>query len=250
MSSNASLKMAYAAKYDEFYTELSDIENELRHYTRHFRNKTVLCNCDDPRISKFSHYFLYNFKQLKLKKLIATCYKSRRIDQFSKHDSERAIYWEYTGGDEDRVPDPHKIETKNLKGDGDFRSDECADILKCADIVVTNPPFSLFREYVMQLIEHGKKFIIIGNKNAITYKEVFKLIKEDKTWIGATPMGKDMIFDVPKRYAQELIVNKNKGSGYKIGWRCQGKITKHLVHQLGHKETTRGLDPLQEVQQD
>ena len=139
------------------------------------------------------------------------------MELFSKHDSERAIYLEYTGDkNKNRVPDPNEIGIFHLESDGDFRSEECIKILKQSDIVVTNPPFSLFREYVAQLIKYKKKFIIIGNKNAITYKEMFKLIKENKIWIGVTPMSKDMIFDVPKKYADELVATKSEGSGYKI----------------------------------
>jgi len=184
-SSNKNLHNANRAKKDEFYTQLSDIEKELGHYKEHFKNKVVFCNCDDPRISNFFHYFSYNFEFLGIKKLIATCYKNQNMDLFSQNKSEKAIYLEYTGDkDGDKVPDPEEIGIKYLKGDGDFRSPECIELLKQSDIVVTNPPFSLFREYVSQLIEHNKKFIIIGHQNAITYKEIFKLIKENKIWLG------------------------------------------------------------------
>lgn len=182
---NKNLNQAKNAKKDEFYTQLVDIENELRHYREHFRGKTVLCNCDDPRVSNFFHYFSYNFEQLGLKKLITTCYKSQERDLFSQHDSERAIWLEYTGDHNgNRVPDPEEIGINYLKGDGDFRSPECIELLKQADIVVTNPPFSLFREYVAQLIKYDKKFIIIGHQNAIKYKEIFPLIKNNKLWLG------------------------------------------------------------------
>ena len=184
---NSSLRRAKRQKNDEFYTQLSDIEKELKHYKEYFKDQVVYCNCDDPRVSKFFHYFSYNFERLGLKKLITTCYKSQQIDLFSLGDSERAIYLEYTGDrNGNRVPDLEEIDTMPLKGDGDFRSEECIGLLKQADIVVTNPPFSLFREYVDQLIEYGKRFIIIGNMNAITYKEIFKLIKENKVWLGYT----------------------------------------------------------------
>jgi len=182
---NKNLHNAKQSKKDEFYTQLSDIENEMRHYKQHFKGKTVLCNCDDPRISNFFHYFSYNFEQLGFKKLIATCYKNQNAELFSENKSEQAIYLEYTGDKNgDHVPNPEEIGIKHLKGDGDFRSKECIDLLKKSDIVVTNPPFSLFREYVAQLIEHEKKFIIIGHQNAIAYKEIFKLIKENKLWLG------------------------------------------------------------------
>ena len=184
-SSNKNLHKASQAKKDEFYTQLSDIEKELGHYGKHFKNKVVFCNCDDPRVSNFFHYFSYNFEKLGLKKLITTCYKSKQPDLFSQNDSQKAIYLEYTGDkNNDKVPNPEEIGIKHLKGDGDFRSKECIELLKQADIVVTNPPFSLFREYVAQLIEYDKKFIIIGHQNAITYKEIFKLIKEDRIWLG------------------------------------------------------------------
>jgi len=182
---NKNLHQAKSNKKDEFYTQLPDIERELKNYKKHFKNKVVFCNCDDPRISNFFHYFSFNFEKLGLKKLITTCFKNQEMDLFSQHDSEKAIYLEYFGDKNDnKVPDPEEIGIKHLKGDGDFRGKECIELLKQADIVVTNPPFSLFREYVAQLIEYDKKFIIIGHQNAITYKEIFKLIKENKLWLG------------------------------------------------------------------
>lgn len=179
------LRSAQVNKKDEFYTQLSDIERELRHYKDHFKDKTVFCNCDDPRISNFFHYFSYNFKHLELKKLITTCYKNQNADLFSQNNSEKAIYLEYTGEkDGGNVPTPEQIGIKNLKGDGDFRSKECIELLKEADIIVTNPPFSLFREYVEQLIEYDKKFVIIGHQNAISYKDIFSLMRDNKIWLG------------------------------------------------------------------
>ena len=188
-------------KKDEFYTQLSDIERELKHYKKHFKDKVVLCNCDDPRVSNFFHFFSYNFEKFGLKKLIATCYKNQEMDLFSENKSEQAIYLEYTGDKNgNNVPDAEEIGIKHLQGDGDFRSKECIELLKKADIVVTNPPFSLFREYVAQLIEYDKKFLIIGNINAISYKEIFKLIKENKAWLGMN-MGRGISgFIVPKHY--------------------------------------------------
>lgn len=184
-AANLNLRKASTAKKDEFYTQLSDIENELKHYKKHFKGKVVYCNCDDPRVSNFFHYFSHNFEKLGLKKLITTCYKSQSMDLFSENKSEEAIYLEYTGDKNgNNVPDPDEIGIKKLKSDGDFRIKESIALLKQADIVVTNPPFSLFREYVAQLIEHDKKFIIVGHQNAISYKEIFKLIKEDKMWLG------------------------------------------------------------------
>ena len=165
-ASNSHLHKAKTGKKDEFYTQLTDIERELIYYKDHFKNKIVLCNCDDPRVSNFFHYFAYNFEYLGLKKLIAVCYKNQNINLFSENESEKAIYLEYTGDKNgDNNPSIDEIEVTELQGDGDFRSAECIELLKQADIVVTNPPFSLFREYVSQLIEYNKDFLIIGNYN-------------------------------------------------------------------------------------
>lgn len=196
MGNNAALRKADRIKEDEFYTQLSDIEKELSHYKEYFRGKTILCNCDDPRISNFFRYFALNFNEFGIKKIISTCYKNQDVDLFTQNDCEKAVYIEYTGNPDDPTStDFSTIEVKELKGDGDFRSQECIDLLKQADIVVTNPPFSLFREYVTQLIEYSKKFIIIGNQNAISYKEIFKLFKENKIWLGYK--SGDMAFRVP-----------------------------------------------------
>lgn len=179
------LSAAKAAKNDEFYTQLSDIERELKHYKDYFEDKVVYCNADDPRISNFFHYFSHNFEKLGLKKLITTCYKSQERDLFSRNDSEHAIYLEYEGDkNNNRVPDPDEIGVRPLKGDGDFRSPECIELLQQADVVVTNPPFSLFREYVAQLVKYDKKFLIVGNQNAITYKEIWPLIQNQQVWLG------------------------------------------------------------------
>ena len=209
MAGNKSLHAANRAKQDEFYTQLPDIEKELKHYRKHFRDKTVYCNCDDPTISNFFRYFKLKFEELGLKKLITTCYKNRQINMFSENDSKTAAGVEYVGnGTEPTV--------FQLEEDGDFRSDECVELLKQADIVVTNPPFSLFREYIAQLVEHDKKFLVIGSMNAITYKEVFPLIKSGRLWLGHGPAGKDMLFDVPEDYAIELVKNKKEGSAYRV----------------------------------
>lgn len=234
---NTNLNQAGKAKMDEFYTQLVDIERELTHYQKQFRGKVVYCNCDDPFESNFFRYFATNFNALKLKKLIATSYVKSPIvgGELPLFDME---------GLKPEGREPFKIEinevkdldadgaigikdvellirsdanvSSSLKGDGDFRSEECIELLKEADVVVTNPPFSLFREYVAQLIEYKKKFVIIGNKNAVTYKETFKWIKENKLWVGNTPMGIDMLFDVSKDYASELVATKKEGSAYKI----------------------------------
>lgn len=198
---NTHLQRANKSKNDEFYTQLSDVEKEVRHYKEHFKGKVVFCNCDDPHISNFFHYFSHNFEQLGLKKLITTCYKNQNPGLFSEHNSERAIYLEYNGDkDGNKVPDPKEIGIKQFKGDGDFRSEECIELLKQADIVVTNPPFSLFRDYVTQLVKYEKKFLSVGTWNAITYKEIFKLIKDDKVWLGVNSNRNFSGFIVPDHY--------------------------------------------------
>ena len=184
-ATNKELNAAKAGKNDEFYTQLSDIEKELKHYKKHFKRKVVLSNCDDPWVSNFFHYFSHNFQVLGLKNLITTCYQNSQPNMFSDHKSAHAVWLEYKGNkDGDRVPSPEEIGVKSLKGDGDFRSAECIELLKQADIVVTNPPFSLFREYVAQLVKYDKKFLVIGTWNAIVYKGIFNLIKEGRLWIG------------------------------------------------------------------
>ncbi len=182
---NNNLHNAKACKNDEFYTGLSDIENELAHYKGHFKGKAIYCNCDDPRVSNFFHYFSHNFNRLGLKRLIGSCYKNQKPDLFSQNDSEKAVYLDYGGTKNDNdMPDKDEIGISHLAGDGDFRNAESIALLKQADIVVTNPPFSLFREYMAQLVEHDKKFLIIGNQNAICYKEIFPLLKDNKVWLG------------------------------------------------------------------
>ncbi|MDA8002338.1 MAG: adenine-specific methyltransferase EcoRI family protein [Alphaproteobacteria bacterium] len=191
---NRNLGRARAAQNDEFYTQLADIERELAHYAHHFRGRTVFCNCDDPRVSKFFDYFSRNFEFLKLRKLVTTCYQNPRADIFSRHDSEKAVRLEYNGDlNNNRMPDPDEIGVQDLREDGDFRSEECVELLRKADIVVTNPPFSLFREFVAQLVAHKKKFLVIGNHNALTYKEIFKLIKANKVWLGYSPRGMEFL---------------------------------------------------------
>ncbi len=237
MARNALLHAAVKAKKDKFYTQLGDIQNELRHYKSHFEGKTVLCNCDDPFESQFFQYFALKFVDLKLKKLIATSYASSPIagKQFS-YRKEKDGQTSFLFGEEVAkvvtditTYDPNKHAYKavvtavrdatgnggvamvdvaelfkmgentltELAGDGDFRSPECLALLDEADIVVTNPPFSLFREYVTTLMEHDKKFIIIGNQNAITYKEIFPLLKENKIWLGYGFPGNVGFFESP-----------------------------------------------------
>lgn len=203
---NSQLSNAKKAKNDEFYTQLTDIEKELRHYRKHFNGKTIFCNCDDPFESNFFKYFVLNFNRLGLKKLIATCYATSPIanqqlslfdvlggDEANKNKPYKAVVnkiYDATGdGGIDMLDVAELFKTKEneltqLVGDGDFRSEECLDLLKEADIVVTNPPFSLFREYVDVLMTYKKDFIIVGSKNALTYKEIFPLLKENKMWLG------------------------------------------------------------------
>lgn len=241
-SGNRVLQNARRAKQDEFYTQLPDISNELKHYKQQLCGKVVFCNCDDPYESNFFKYFALNFNTLGLKKLIATSYKKSPIagnqlpfDEFKGLEPEGK---EPYAIEIKAVPDvngdgaidmadvdhllKHDVNTSwPLKGDetygaGDFRSRECVELLDEADIVVSNPPFSLFREYVAQLVENNKKFLIIGNKNAITYKEIFKLIKDNKVWIGTMPMGRDMLFSLPNEIAQKMVQSGKAGSNYKM----------------------------------
>ena len=198
-ATNKLLQEAKGAKSDEFYTQLSDVKSELQHYKKHFKNKVVYCNCDDPQVSQFFFYFASNFKELGLKKLISSSYSKQKLDLFTVNNFKSGFFYEYTGAEGDKIK-PSSNEVKRFKGDGDFRSLESIELLKQADIVVTNPPFSLFREYVAQLVEYNKKFLIIGNINAITYKEIFKLIKENKAWLGVN-LGRGISgFVVPDHY--------------------------------------------------
>ncbi len=184
-ASNTSLHAAKRAKNDEFYTQLTDIEKELRHYKDYFRGKVVFCNCDDPKWSGFWKFFEAKFEDWGLAKLVSTHYSSE----------SPSYAQEYTGKENPLV-------TKPLLGDGDFRSPECIEILKGADIVVTNPPFSLFREYVAQLVAHGKSFLIIGNNNSVTYKEIFTLIRANKLWLGVSP--RSMTFKLPDGSSKDV----------------------------------------------
>lgn len=196
-ATNELLQRAKKSKSDEFYTQLSDIEKELAYYTHHFKNKVVYCNCDDPQISNFVKFFILNFKSLGLKKLIVSCYREQDIDLFNDKTNGTCFFYEYS---EDKNGNVCLSNVVHLNGNGDFRSQECISLLKLADIVVTNPPFSLFREYVAQLIKYDKKFLIIGNINAITYKEIFKLIKNNKVWLGVN-LGRGISgFIVPEHY--------------------------------------------------
>lgn len=204
MAANANLHKAKTAKNDEFYTQLTDVSKELMHYKHHFKNKIVLCNCDDPTWSAFWKYFHLNFSVLGLRKLISTHY-----------DKTQPTYkMEYTGGDDNDI----EVGVKTpLEGNGDFRNQECLDLLDEADIVVTNPPFSLFREYVAVLMKHKKKFIIWGNNNAITYKEFFPLLKENKVWLGYIA-NKTCVFRLSDNYTKwDEKITRQMNDGHKYG---------------------------------
>lgn len=252
MAGNSGLRNANSAKKDEFYTQLVDIENELRHYKRHFVGKVVLCNCDDPYESNFFKYFALNFRALGLKKLICTCYATSPVvgQQLSLFDVETVEFQVEDG------KKPYKIEItevedtngdgainladvtyliknkKNtlslLEGDGDFRSAECIALLKEADVVVTNPPFSLFREYVAQLMEYEKKFIIIGNQNAMTYREIFPLLRDNKMWLGFGFKGGAAHF-INKHYVDYATAGDHKEGMIRVSgvvWYTNLDITK------------------------
>lgn len=236
-SLNKNLHQAKNAKKDEFYTQLADIENELKHYKDHFRGKTVFCNCDDPRVSNFFHYFSHRFESLGLKKLITTCYKNQNMDLFSTHENEKAVMLEYNGDKNgDKTPNAEEIGIIELQGDGDFRSAESIELLKQADIVVTNPPFSLFREYLDQLMEYDKKFIILGNMNAITYRDVFKYIKDDRLWLGPSITSGDREFQVPEDYEMKASGQRIDESGKKF-IRVKGvRWFTNLDHSKRHEE--------------
>lgn len=198
-ATNHLLQVAKKAKSDEFYTQLSDIARELQHYKQQFIGKTVYCNCDDPCSSNFFRYFTENFHELGLRKVIAACYKEQTYDLFHTSTEAKGYYYVYTGGDNEPKT-PTMEDVTYFRGDGDFRGKESIELLDQADVVVTNPPFSLFRDFVDILVRHGKGFLIIGNINAITYKEIFKLIQENKAWLGVN-LGRGISgFIVPDHY--------------------------------------------------
>lgn len=258
MAGNSNLHAANRAKKDEFYTQLSDIANELKHYRPHFAGKTVFCNCDDPYESNFFKYFALNFNSLGLKKLICTCYDGSPVagTQLCLHESDapqdiqqktrvphKIVITQVPDVNGDGATDLTDVELllKNnsnilttLNGNGDFRSAECIELLKEADIVVTNPPFSLFREYVAQLVEYKKQFLIIGNQNAITYKEIFRLIKDNIMWLGSTLSF--CAFKVPQDYEEKAVRFWIDETGQK--WRSMGNICwfTNLDHKKRHEE--------------
>lgn len=252
---NELLDNAKKNKKDEFYTQMPDIEAELRHYKEHFKGKVVFCNCDDPYESNFFKYFAMNFNYLGLKKLIATSYTDSPVafQQLSLFDVKNLDYRNgenkpackieitevsdiNTDGAVGLADVEYLIKNKKntltlMQGNGDFRSEECIELLKEADIVVTNPPFSLFREYVAQLVEYEKKFIIVGSKNAITYKEIFKLIKENKIWIGNGFPNGNAFFKIPAEYSREWaegVYNPETGlvKFRNVGWFTNLDFTK------------------------
>lgn len=244
MAGNSNLKDSIKQRQDEFYTQLSLIESELKHYKGHLKDKIILCNCDDPFESNFFKYFAMNFNSLGLKKLIATCYATSPLlyTQLSFDGEETVVgkevckkkpykieITEVTDENQDGRIDLSDVEyllknRKNvltlLQGDGDFRSPECVELLKQADIVVTNPPFSLFREYMAQLMEYKKSFIVIGNQNAVAYKDFFPLLAENKVWLGY--MSGHFWFAVPDTYEEKATDFKIDKDGQK--WRRMGNI--------------------------
>lgn len=209
---NNLLKQAKKNKNDEFYTQFVDIESELKYYQKHFKQKTIYCNTDNPITSNFYRYFVANFKKFGLKKLIASCYVDNELNLFNQSENKSGgFYYEYTGRSNE-VPFPILKDVTYFKDDGDFRSAESIELLKQADIIITNPPFSLFREHIAQIVEYEKDFLVIGNINAITYKEIFKLIKDNKAWMGIN-MGRGISgFIVPEHYelyGTETDIDKN-----------------------------------------
>lgn len=265
-NSNNYLRRANKAKNDEFYTQLVDIEKELKHYKEQFKNKVVYCNCDDPFESNFFKYFASNFNALKLKRLIATSYKPSPIANTQlglfgddktlepvkgrpKTNANKLIINEVEDFDGDGAFDLRDIaeqlklnknnEWSPMNGDGDFRSLESIELLEQADIVVTNPPFSLFREYISQLVENDKKFLIIANTNAMTYKEIFKMFKENKLRTGYTNFNVGMFFEVPKEWEKYHHVDEN---GKKIArvsascWFTNLEVKKHEEEIILYKK--------------
>ena len=222
---NKSLSNAKKAKNDEFYTSYEDIEKEITHYKEYLKDKWVYSSCDDYRWSEFKNYFVSNFTEFGLKHYTCTC-----LDI-----GNGAYRYDYDG---------EKETITKLEGNGDFRSEECVELLKECDVVVTNPPFSLFREYVAQLMKYGKKFLIIGNMNAITYKDIFPYIKENKLWLGCKGLGTDFFFNVPNDYKEELMATKTQGGGWRI---IDGEVVGRVANacwytNIGHARRNTELD--------
>lgn len=269
---NTTLQSAKKQKNDEFYTQLGDIEDELRHYREQFRGKVVYCNCDDPFESNFFKYFAANFNALGLKSLITTSYKpspiantqlvlqgigveENKVSQKGRkkmtankfiinevHDMDGSGAFDLTDVAEQLKANKNN-EWTPLDGDGDFRSAECVELLKQADIVVTNPPFSLFREYIAQLVEHNKKFLIIGNKNAVTYKEMFTLMQKNKIWLGYRNINSDMWLEVPEGQKYEKIVDGKKLKHIMACWFTNLETTKRHEKFEMYKKYSSDLYP-------
>ena len=229
---NNTLHTAKALKNDEFYTTLSAIEKEMSNYTDFFKGKVVYCNCDDARESNFFKYFSLNFEFLGLKKLITTGYKTEGKGVVLVYEGDK--------NGNHKVED-NEIVVRQLEGSGDFRSAECIEFLKEADVVVTNPPFSLFREYIKQLMDFNKKFIVLGNMNAITYKEIFPYIKENKLWWGCSTSGsaRNMWFICPDSYEADIKNDNYKEEGGKKMRRVQGI---EWYTNIEHKKRNTPLD--------
>ena len=222
---NKNLQNAKRKKNDEFYTRYEDIEKEITHYKEYLKDKWVYSSCDDYRWSEFKNYFVSNFTEFGLKHYTCTC-----LDI-----GNGAYRYDYDG---------EKETITKLEGNGDFRSEECIELLKECDVVITNPPFSLFREYVAQLMEYGKKFLIIGSMNAITYKEIFPYIKNNELWLGCKGLGTDFFFNVPNDYKEELMATKTQGGGWRI---IDGKVIGRVANacwytNIGHARRNTELD--------
>ena len=214
---NTNLNSAKKAKNDEFYTQLSDVEKELKHYEKFFKGKKVLCNCNDDKWSAFFKYFSMNFEHLGLKQLVCVSYNENGKGKKYVYNSDL---------NNNRMVDDWEINVTDLNGNGSFSSDECVELLKECDVVVTNPPFSLFRDFVALLQEYDKKFLIIGNGNAVTYKEIFPLIKENKMWLGTSYFnGGAAYFIAPiERYDPSKMSNEKNAyiEDGKLYWRVNG----------------------------
>jgi hypothetical protein len=265
---NENLGAAREAKFDEFYTQYHDIEKEMNAYLDFdkdvFRDKIVLLPCDDPEWSNFTKYFAQNFERLGLKKLISTSYapdsKPQQLDlqltlfetASPKFDKVKArangkIYTLTRDATGDKKINVDDLEWEYLKGDGDFRSPEVSALRNEADIIITNPPFSLFREFLKWIIEADKKLVILGNKNAITYKEVFPLIKENKMWLGSTPMSVDLMFRVPESMQAQLVAAGKEGSAWRrIDGEVMGRSTSAWFTSLDHGRRHEPLELMTE----
>ena len=253
---NTNLANAKTAKNDEFYTQYADIQKEINAYLDYnpdvFRDKTVLLPCDDPEWSNFTKFFAQNFQLFGLKKLISTSYapESKKykmpyqptlfetsqphynVDKSKTHGKIFELERDITGDGRINIDD---LEWKYLEGDGDFRSKEVTKLRDEADIIITNPPFSLFKEFMAWLVKASKKFIVIGNKNCITYKEIFPLIRDNLMWVGRTPMTQDLLFEIPKSFENSFVENGKNGSNYRIvNGKVYGRSTSIWLTNIEH----------------